>query len=401
VDTSKLDLLFETFFDITSLARMERGETALYSRVLDCCRDVLCADMVTLLRMRNRRVERYTKRGGVAPMHRDELPRTQVLLDWLEREAAPFVGPAGEWRHPFPEPLVERQGGSLLCAPLVGKESQLGLMVALRDRVREDFGARDLKFLSVIAGQTAIALENVDLYERLRREALTDGLTGILNYRSFMRALRGEHRRAQRYRHVFAFVMADVDHLKDYNERFGHLAGSQVLVQVARLLVRGCRSTDIVGKYGGDEFALVLPQTGLQGARAVSERIRRAIASHAFKHVRPGVLTCSFGVAVFPRDATDVAGLIRHADDVLFAAKHSGRNSVRTSMDLDGDDSLADQTPPAPPLAPSAPAAPTTPTESAVESAPPVPSAPTAATTTRATPAAPVTAEPHTQPVRR
>ena len=337
MDSVKLDLLFETFFDITSLVRMERGEAALYSRVLDCSRDLLRTDLVMLLRVRSRRLERYAKRGSGAALYRDEIAVTPVLLDWLEREATPFMGPAGEWRLPFPDRLFERQGGSLLCVPLVAKERQLGLLVALREYVREAFSADDLKILTVLANQTAIALENADLYERLRREALTDGLTGILNYRSFMRALRSELRRAQRYSGIFAFVMADVDHLKKYNERFGHLAGSQVLVQVARLLVRGCRSTDIVGKYGGDEFALILPQTDADGAQTVSERIRRVIAQHRFQHLQPGEVTCSFGVAVYPTDGNDVYALIRQADDVLFHAKRSGRNIVRTTADLRAD----------------------------------------------------------------
>lgn len=334
MDSRQLDQLFETFFDITSLTRMERGDAALYSRVLDCCRDCLRADTVMLLRVRSQRLERYAKRGSGAAMYRDELAGTDSLLDWLDREADPFVGPAGEWKRPIAEPLFERAGGSLLCVPLIAKESQIGLLVALREHVRDPFGREELRLITVLANQTAIALENAELYRRLRREAVTDGLTGILNYRSFMRTLRGEVRRARRYKQEFAFVMADVDHLKIYNERFGHLAGSQVLAQVARELVNNCRSTDIVGKYGGDEFALILPSTDARGAQALSERMRIAIARHGFKHVKPGDVTCSFGIAVYPTDAEDVYGLIRQADSVLFAAKRSGKNTVRTTADV-------------------------------------------------------------------
>ncbi len=334
MDSRQLDQLFETFFDITSLTRMERGDAALYSRVLDCCRDLLRADTVMLLRVRNERLERYAKRGSSAAMYRDELSGTDSLLDWLDREATPFIGPAGEWKRPIAEPLFERSVGSLLCAPLVAKETQIGLLVALRDHVPDSFSTEELRLITVLANQTAIALENAELYRRLRREAVTDGLTGILNYRSFMRTLRGELRRARRYQQSFAFVMADVDHLKVYNERFGHLAGSQVLAQVARQLVENCRSTDIVGKYGGDEFALILPSTEVEGASAVAERMRAGIARYAFKHVAPGDVTCSFGIAVYPTDAEDVYGLIRQADSVLFAAKRAGKNTVRTTADV-------------------------------------------------------------------
>lgn len=345
MQSHQLDQLFETFFDITSLTRMERGDATLYSRVLDCCRDLLRADNVMLLRVRDQRLERYSKRGSGAALYRDELPGTDVLIDWLDREAKPFVGPAGEWKRPLEAPLFERSAASLLCVPLIAKETQIGLLVALRERALEPFGVEDLRIITVLANQTAIALENADLYRRLRREAVTDGLTGILNYRSFMRTLRAEVRRARRYQHEFAFIMADVDHLKVYNERFGHLAGSQVLAQVAHELVENCRATDIVGKYGGDEFALILPSTDASGAQALSERMRLAIERHRFKHVEPGEVTCSFGISVYPTDAEDVYGLIRQADAVLFAAKRSGKNTVRTTEDVQLPVSRQDEIP--------------------------------------------------------
>lgn len=334
MEPRELDLLFETFFDITSLARVEHGEVALYERVLDCARDLLHAEQVMLLRMRQGRVERYVKRGSGAAMFQDEVACSHGLDTWLEREATPYVGRAGEWRPPLPEALLVRGTGSVLAVPMVTKLHQLGMLVAVRGRQLGGFAAGDLKLLDALGNQTAVVLENADLYQRLQQEALVDGLTGILNYRAFLRAFRSELRRAQRYGQTFAFVMADVDHLKDYNECFGHLAGSQVLVQVAHLLVGNCRGTDVVGKYGGDEFAVVLPQTDAEGARAVSERMRRAIERHGFKHVPPGKVTCTFGVAVFPYDATDVYGLIRRADAVLFAAKRAGKNIVRTTGDL-------------------------------------------------------------------
>lgn len=334
MDSRELELLFDTFLEITSLTRVEHGERLLYDKVLDCSRDLLRADQVMLVRLGKGRVERYVKCGSGSTLHRDELTETTALREWLEREATPFVGPAGQWHLPLSMPLLERGVGSVIAVPLVTKLSHLGILVAVREQGPGGFGRAQLKLLSVLGTQAAIALENVDLYRRLQQEALVDGLTGILNYRSFLRSLRSELQRAQRYSQSFAFVMADVDHLKVYNERFGHLAGSQVLVQVAELLAGNCRGTDIVGKYGGDEFAIVLPQTDAEGARAVSGRMRQAIELHHFKHVQPGDVTCSFGVAVFPQDASDAYGLIRQADTVLFAAKRAGKNTVRTTSDL-------------------------------------------------------------------
>ncbi len=345
MDSREQDLLFSTILDITSLARAERGETALFERVLDCSRELLRADQVMLLRVAQGRVERYALRGSGAALLHDELQSNPHFVAWLERAAAPFLGPAGEWHLPKLVPLLERSAASVLAVPLVTTVHQLGMLVALREHVPGGFGPAELKNLTVLASQTAVALENAELYQRLQREALVDGLTGILNYRSFIRALRSELRRARRYPETFAFVMADVDHLKTYNERFGHLAGSQVLVGVAQLLVGNCRGTDVVGKYGGDEFALILPQTDAEGARAVSDRMRLAIERHAFKHVRPGDVSCSFGVAVYPDEAHDVYGLIRQADGVLFTAKRSGKNRVLTTADLLDDVAAAGMLP--------------------------------------------------------
>jgi diguanylate cyclase (GGDEF)-like protein len=334
-DSRRLDVLFETFFDITSLVRNGQADTVLYARVLDCCLELLNADRALLVRGVNSNLERYSRRRGErGSLQKHQVPGTQALLRWLEREGQPFVGPAGNWHPPLPQPLLEKHAGTVVCAPLVGMESQLGLLIAMREDEPVGFNSDDLRMLTILANQTAIALENVTLYQRLKQEALFDGLTGIYNYRSLMHALRKEIGRSDRYQQPFAFVMADVDHLKSYNERFGHLAGSEVLAEIARVLVRECRGTDVPGKYGGDEFAIILPQTGDVGAKAVSERIRASIEATSFRHVDSGEVTCSFGVAMYPRDASEMRGLIRRADQVLFEAKHSGKNTVLTTQDV-------------------------------------------------------------------
>jgi len=334
-DGQKLDVLFETFFDITSLLRSGEADAVLYTRVLDCCLEVLQADRALLVRESDDNLERYSRnRGDSGALQVHQVPGTQAIARWLEREGQPFIGPAGNWHPPLPHPLLEKRAGTLVCAPLVGMESQIGLLVAFREEEPVGFDANDLRMLTILANQTAIALENLSLYQRLKKDALFDGLTGIYNYRSLMHTLHKEIRRSDRYDQPFAFVMADVDHLKSYNERFGHLAGSEVLAEIARVLVRECRGTDVPGKYGGDEFAIILPQTGDVGARAVSERIRESIELTKFQHVGRGEVTCSFGISVYPRDATDVRGLIRRSDEVLFQAKAAGKNTVLTTQDV-------------------------------------------------------------------
>ena len=157
---------------------------------------------------------------------------------------------------------------------------------------------------------------------------MTDDLTQVYNYRFLKTALRRETRRAARYNQELALVMIDVDNLKAYNDRNGHMRGSMLLREIARLFTTQTRSWDLVAKYGGDEFTLILPQTGMEGAMVVAERMRAAVENHTFALADRGSITISLGVAVFPHHGSDSISLIRAADRVLYQAKRSGRNRV-------------------------------------------------------------------------
>jgi len=332
LNSKQLDLLFGTFFDITSLLHAGRDGEDIFARVLDCGRQLLDADRCILLLAHEGRLLKFWRdRGPAVVLHREELPVTQAVLTWLDQERQPFLGAPGEWRLPPGAEVLTAGAKSLVCAPLVAKETHLGLLVAVRDSRPASFEPGHVKILTALANQTAIAIENADLYERLKQEAVTDGLTGVYNYKTLMQSLRNELRRAQRYGHPVAFVMIDVDYLKRYNDRFGHMAGSDVLAQVAHFLAANCRNTDIVGKYGGDEFAIILPQTSIEGALHVSERMRTAIAQHEFTNVAPGEITCSFGIAAYPEDGREIHELIWQADQQLFQAKREGKNRLRAT----------------------------------------------------------------------
>jgi diguanylate cyclase (GGDEF)-like protein len=163
---------------------------------------------------------------------------------------------------------------------------------------------------------------------RLAAQVITDELTGAYNYRYLGQALRREIHRAARFQHPLSVLMLDVDHLKAYNERFGHLHGSRVLKLLAEELLAGTRDIDILAKYGGDEFLLILPHTDKAGAQVVADRMRRRVAARAFPPLECGAMTCSVGVATFPDDADRAETLIGAADQALFEAKRRGRNQV-------------------------------------------------------------------------
>jgi diguanylate cyclase (GGDEF)-like protein len=162
------------------------------------------------------------------------------------------------------------------------------------------------------------------------RSALMDELTGLYNRRHFNRELDKEIERAKRQRRHCSLLMVDVDHFKNFNDAFGHPAGDEALRQVARTLISTVRVVDQVVRYGGEEFAVILPQTGRMDAALVAERTRAAVESMAWAHdgAEMSGLTVSIGAATFPGDAVGFRDLVEKADQALYRAKGTGRNRV-------------------------------------------------------------------------
>jgi len=161
----------------------------------------------------------------------------------------------------------------------------------------------------------------------------TDGLTRLYNRRYFMELFELEFQRAQRYEARLGFVMIDIDHFKDFNDTYGHLLGDRILYEVAQILKENLRVHDIVGRYGGEEFALLMPETDLNGALVVAERYRKRVEDFVLLEREHELrVTISLGVAAFPKkDISSVDDLIRHADNALYQAKNNGRNRVEVA----------------------------------------------------------------------
>lgn len=199
----------------------------------------------------------------------------------------------------------------------------------------ERLGADQSRLEDAVAARTeqleATNQKLVDANARLERLAVTDGLTGLHNHRYFQEALAAEHARWGRTGHAFAVVLMDVDHFKHYNDTQGHPAGDEVLRAVATTLKDHTRDTDVVARYGGEEFVVLLPETDIEAAAAVAEKLRAAIAALPVPHAEKqplGALTVSAGVAACPRHAPTAEALVSAADAALYAAKHAGRNRV-------------------------------------------------------------------------
>jgi len=214
-----------------------------------------------------------------------------------------------------------------VCLPLVVSERTVG--VVLVGPCREQPQARELG--RTVALLASVALQSTALLRQQRLLAQTDGLTGLLNKRQILMRLE-EYLRAERERKLPVSVfLFDIDHFKQYNDGNGHLAGDDLLRGLGRLLREHLREDEYVGRYGGEEFLLVLPGTRKQDALRAAERLRRLVQEQSFphgEHQPGGRLTLSGGVAAFPEDGVDAVTLIGRADEALYTSKHRGRNRV-------------------------------------------------------------------------
>jgi diguanylate cyclase (GGDEF)-like protein len=219
------------------------------------------------------------------------------------------------------------EDGFPLVIPLGPEGSENTMLLLTPDG--PDFGDQSRELALWLGSQAAVALENVRLHRLVERQASTDGLTELANRRQFEEALGGEISRAERFGGTIALVLADLDDFKQVNDRYGHQTGDDVLRAFADILRETVRDIDVAARYGGEEFAVLLPQTDLDGAERLAERLRVTMAERRLM-LDPGTsfsVTASFGVAAFP-DAATPAALFAAADEALYRAKSEGKNRV-------------------------------------------------------------------------
>jgi diguanylate cyclase (GGDEF)-like protein len=194
-------------------------------------------------------------------------------------------------------------------------------------------GSDERRLAGLLGEQLSFALGNLRLRDKLREQSVRDALTGLFNRRYFEETLEREVSRARRKSLPLAAIMVDIDHFKRVNDTFGHDAGDTVLRAVAQRMLSVLRGSDIVCRYGGEEFVLLMPDSTVAGALARAEELGESVARMRISHAdRPlGRVTLSAGVAAFPEHAASGAELVARADEALYAAKESGRNRVAVS----------------------------------------------------------------------
>lgn len=226
---------------------------------------------------------------------------------------------------------------SLVSVPLRGSGGVVGVLNLYNRRDHsggldpDGFDAEDLATLHSFAGQATVAVDNVLLHEEAQRLSVTDGLTGLFNYRHFTMTMAKEVDRAGRFGRPLALVLLDLDLFKLVNDTYGHQRGDSVLVELAQRLRGVVRDVDTVARYGGEEFVVLLPETDETGAAQAAERLCEAVRRTPFGALtdEPLEITASVGAAVFRASSGTAGGLLRRADEALYAAKRAGRDTWR------------------------------------------------------------------------
>lgn len=220
--------------------------------------------------------------------------------------------------------------GSLLAIPMVHADTLLGVLNLQRPE-KHGFLNEEVEFFKAVAGQAALAVKNSLLHEQMVTLSNTDPLTGVPNRRYLFSQLDAEFDRAKRYATPLSVLMVDIDSFKHLNDNAGHMAGDDVLRRVAQLMAHRIRRADTLGRYGGEEFMILLPQLHKAEALEVGEKIRRAVVETPFEQGRYqplGKVTLSVGVASYPEDASTLDRLLDSVDASLYASKRGGRNRV-------------------------------------------------------------------------
>jgi diguanylate cyclase (GGDEF)-like protein len=225
---------------------------------------------------------------------------------------------------------------AVLCIPITYAEGLLGVL-NIESRNENAFSPQDVLILNTLADLLATALHNAFVFQKLQQQSITDGLTGIKTRRFFWESLQAEWKRASRSGRPFSVVLIDLDKFKEVNDTMGHFEGDLVLARVGRLLEQKSRQSNVVARYGGDEFIVLMPETGAEQAQVLAERLRQWLATDPM--LAEHNITGSFGVASFPMHGFSIEDIIRVADAGMYVSKRSGGNLVSTAQEfVEGQD---------------------------------------------------------------
>ena len=283
----------------------------------------------------NSRFARRLREGyPVTPV---SLRQDGAIPTWLSNEDRPLRKDVIE-SEPVFKGLWQKDMDSLngaqvevLC-PIRSKQKLIAILALSKKYARGSYGSDDLDLIMTLSHEAAIAIENAQIYERAKERANTDALTGLYNHRHCHERIDEEIARSSRFGEVFSLLLIDMDHFKNYNDVYGHIAGDDVLKQLGEIINKTIRVVDIGFRYGGDEFAVLMPGTSLEDAKKVAERLRKSIEAQTDMKGIPQ--TCSVGVSSWPTDGMLREEVIQSADAALYHAKNTGGNRISIACEV-------------------------------------------------------------------
>jgi diguanylate cyclase (GGDEF)-like protein len=259
---------------------------------------------------------------------------------WVAHSLSDYAAQRGETlRGPLAGLMYSLPGGDGKTMPRATRPTALVVPFQLREQVSGAiflmssqgtmFSQEDQELIELLAAEAAIDFENARLFAETQRLAVTDSLTGLFNRRHFFERGNLEIRRSRRTHQPLTMIMIDIDFFKTVNDRFGHLVGDQILQGIAGLMQQSLRDIDLFARYGGDEFVILLPDTPIQGAQMVAERLRKAISHVPLVQAdEPVWVTISLGMAMLRPDCKELECLLTRSDQALYFAKEHGRDRV-------------------------------------------------------------------------
>ncbi len=320
------------FKDITSILTSTLDLNKSLSAIMKKTITLIGAEAWFVLHVNEEKGELFfgkTWKAQSKEMRKFRLKIDEDIAGWVVKEGVSIVVPDASKDGRFNrkiDRLLHIKTRTFMCIPIKLKNRVIGILEVVNKDTRSPFTEEDLDLVN----HAAMAIQQAFLYQKMEELTVTDDLTSLFNLRYLNRTIDTEIERSNRYGPPLTLIFMDIDNFKKVNDKHGHLVGGRVLIEIAKILLSNLRTLDIVTRYGGDEFVIVLPQTPTKAGFMVAERIRKAIEQHVFFEAEGYSIriTGSFGVASYPEHAKSKEDLFRLADEAMYRGKKTTKNIV-------------------------------------------------------------------------